>query len=111
MNRRVSMKLNTTSVYGSAVQRQAKLRHTLQRSNAQVERHAAAVFQPELIDPESSIPSHAQRSYAACPLQWKLGVQMWLFKALGKSLAGLADEYSKLTSWNPHHLNVVLCCH
>ncbi len=80
-------------------------------SNALVERPAAAVFQPELIDSESSIPSEAQRRYAACPPQRNLGVQMWLFKALGKALAGLADKYIKLIFGNPYHLNVVLCCH
>lgn len=69
------------------------------------------MFQPELIDSESSISSDAQRSYAACPLQRKLSVRMRLFKALGEALAGLADEYTKLISGNPHHLNAVLCCH
>lgn len=73
-------------------------RRALSWPNVRIERRAAAVFQPELMDPESHIPSGAQRSYVACPLQHKLGVQMRLFKALGKDLAGLADEYIKLTS-------------
>jgi hypothetical protein len=41
--------------------------------NVQVERHVAALSRPELIYPDSSILLDLQRSYAACPLQRKLG--------------------------------------
>ena len=40
--------------------------------NVKVERRAAALPQSKLLYPQPSIPSDAQRSYAACPLQRKL---------------------------------------
>jgi hypothetical protein len=48
-------------------------RHTAALPNDKVERHAAALSRPKLLYPKSSIPSDAQRSCAACPLQRKLG--------------------------------------
>ncbi len=41
-------------------------------ANVQVERHVAALPQPELIYLDSSTLPDLQRSYAACPLQRKL---------------------------------------
>jgi hypothetical protein len=45
---------------------------TQKQPNNKVERRAAALSQPESIYANSSSPSDAHRSYAACPLQRKL---------------------------------------
>jgi hypothetical protein len=47
-------------------------------SNVRVEQRVAALSQPTLIYPDSSIPSGLKRSYAACPLQRKSGGDLWL---------------------------------
>jgi hypothetical protein len=43
--------------------------------NVPVERRAAALPQPKLLDLDSSIPSDAKRSHAACPPQCKLDIR------------------------------------
>jgi hypothetical protein len=65
------------NVAGSAFLRNALMRPSsscgVMTPNVPVERHVAALSRPKLIYLDSSILPDLARSYAACPLQRKLG--------------------------------------
>jgi hypothetical protein len=61
-----------TPYISAAARRKSRSRWPQLPANVKVERRAAALPQSKLLYPQPSIPSDAQRSYAACPLQRKL---------------------------------------